>query len=101
MNLVCINHVNGIQTDILYIWTCSCFLIGYNYWIGLTDLIEGDFRWTYDQSKAEIKEWYPSYGSKGTGYNCVAAANHVNKLKPFDYTCSTTYRYICESNFCK
>ncbi|CAC5390767.1 unnamed protein product [Mytilus coruscus] len=76
-------------------------LKNYNYWIGLTDLKEGNFRWTYDQSKAEIKDWYPSYGSKGTCCNCVAVALHDNKLKPFDYICSTTsYRYICESNFC-
>ncbi|XP_071136729.1 C-type lectin domain family 10 member A-like [Mytilus edulis] len=76
-------------------------LKNYNYWIGLTDLKEGDYRWTYDQNKAEIKEWYPGYGSKGTGSNCVAAAYHDNKLKPFDSNCSSSsFRYICESNFC-
>ncbi|CAC5387122.1 unnamed protein product [Mytilus coruscus] len=75
-------------------------LKSYHYWIGLTDLKEGDFRWTYDQSKAKIKYWYPRYGSKGTGSNCVAAAYHDNKLKPLDANCaSTNYRYICESNF--
>lgn len=46
--------------------------IGNYYWIGMTDLKEGEFRWTYDQSKAIVKEWYPGYGAKGTGSNCVA-----------------------------
>lgn len=40
--------------------------IGNYYWIGMTDLKEGD------QSKAIVKEWYPGYGAKGTGSNCVA-----------------------------
>ncbi|XP_052087152.1 C-type lectin domain family 6 member A-like [Mytilus californianus] len=72
----------------------------YYYWIGLTDLKEGEFRWTYDQSKAVVKDWYPGYGSKGTTHNCVAVCKHDNKSKPFDYPCSSSHRYICESNFC-
>ncbi|CAC5390768.1 unnamed protein product [Mytilus coruscus] len=71
-----------------------------HYWIGLTDLKEGEFRWTYDQSKTEVKNWHPSYGNKGTNYNCVAISYHASKLHFFDYICSTKYRYICESNFC-
>ncbi|XP_071134772.1 perlucin-like protein [Mytilus edulis] len=71
-----------------------------HYWIGLTDLKEGEFRWTYDQSKAEVKNWHPSYGKIGTNNNCVAISYHANKLHFFDYTCSAEYRYICESNFC-
>ncbi|XP_052087153.1 C-type lectin domain family 10 member A-like [Mytilus californianus] len=72
----------------------------YNYWIGLTDLKEGEFRWTYDQSKTEVKNWHPGYGSKGTNNNCVATSYHASKLNFFDYSCSTEYQYICESNFC-
>jgi hypothetical protein len=29
-----------------------------HYWIGLTDLQEGKWRWSYDQSDATYKKWY-------------------------------------------
>ncbi|VDI83994.1 Hypothetical predicted protein [Mytilus galloprovincialis] len=41
------------------------------YWIGLIDLKEGEWRWTYDQMKAVFTAWCPGYGSKGTNSNCV------------------------------
>ncbi|CAC5386632.1 unnamed protein product [Mytilus coruscus] len=72
----------------------------YDNWIGLTDLKEGEFRWTYDQSKATVTDWYPGFGSKGTGLNCVAANCKTNKLKLFGYYCSSKMQCICESNFC-
>ncbi|CAC5388277.1 unnamed protein product [Mytilus coruscus] len=71
------------------------------YWIGMTDLKEGEFRWSYDQSIAVIKDWYPGFGSKGRNANCVALAANGGKLKPFDTACSEKRQYICESNFCK
>ncbi|XP_071137026.1 C-type lectin domain family 10 member A-like [Mytilus edulis] len=71
-----------------------------HYWIGLTDLKEGEFRWSYDQSKAVIKAWYPGYGKRGTNYNCVALAYDRGTLKPFDVACLDKKPYICESNFC-
>ncbi|XP_063406268.1 perlucin-like protein [Mytilus trossulus] len=72
-----------------------------HYWIGLTDLKEGDWRWTFDQSLATYKPWLSGYGAKGTAYNCVAYSHGSSGLRLwFDQTCSTNYNYICESNFC-
>ncbi|CAG2217895.1 unnamed protein product [Mytilus edulis] len=34
------------------------------YWIGLTDLKEGDWRWTFDQSNVTYKQWSNGNGSK-------------------------------------
>ncbi|VDI02559.1 Hypothetical predicted protein [Mytilus galloprovincialis] len=72
-----------------------------NYWIGLTDLKEGQFRWSYDQSLMTYKFWYPSsgWGSKGTGYDCVMYNNDATAYW-LDYYCTRKYYYICESNFC-
>ncbi|CAC5391407.1 unnamed protein product [Mytilus coruscus] len=71
------------------------------YWIGLTDLKEGQFRWSYDQSLMTYKNWYPSggWGSKGTSSNCVMYNNTANAYW-LDYICTSTQYYICESNFC-
>ncbi|XP_076079176.1 perlucin-like protein isoform X2 [Mytilus galloprovincialis] len=44
---------------------------GFYYWIGLIDLKEGEWRWTYDQMEAVFTAWCPGYGSKGTNSNCV------------------------------
>ncbi|CAG2185748.1 unnamed protein product [Mytilus edulis] len=33
-------------------------------WIGLTDLNEGEYRWTFDQTKATYLPWKRSYGKK-------------------------------------
>ncbi|VDI42315.1 speckle-type POZ protein, partial [Mytilus galloprovincialis] len=68
------------------------------YWIGLTDLNEGEFRWSFDQSKATFLPWVSGYGKKGNGYDCVAF-NSGSKAEWFDYKCNTTYYYICERNF--
>ncbi|CAC5406513.1 unnamed protein product [Mytilus coruscus] len=71
------------------------------YWIGLTDLKEGQFRWSYDQSLMTYKYWYPSggWGSKGQGYDCVILHND-SKANWLDYNCTLKHYYICESNFC-
>ncbi|XP_063404637.1 perlucin-like protein [Mytilus trossulus] len=71
---------------------------GYHYWIGLIDLKEGEWRWTYDQSKASFTTWYPGYGAKGTDSNCVML--HASRTDWFDYSCHYSAYYICESNFC-
>lgn len=70
------------------------------YWIGLTDLNEGEFRWNFDQTKATLLPWARGYGKNGNGYDCVAY-NHDKKAEWFDYICNTKYYYICESNFCE
>ncbi|VDI58100.1 Hypothetical predicted protein [Mytilus galloprovincialis] len=70
----------------------------YYYWIGLSDLIEGEWRWSIDQSLATFKAWQSGYGSKGHSSNCVAFKN--NKSKWIDTNCKIGYLYICERNFC-
>ncbi|OPL33859.1 c-type f lectin domain family 4 member, partial [Mytilus galloprovincialis] len=71
------------------------------YWIGLTDLKEGDWRWTFDQSRPTYKPWEIGYSAKGTSYNCVAYNYGSSNLRNwFDYHCWAKYYYICESNFC-
>ncbi|XP_052088127.1 perlucin-like protein isoform X13 [Mytilus californianus] len=68
------------------------------YWIGLVDLKEGEWRWTYDQSKAVYTIWYSGYGAKGTASNCVLL--HRSRTDWVDYNCLSSSQYICESNFC-
>ncbi|XP_063402257.1 perlucin-like protein [Mytilus trossulus] len=71
---------------------------GNHYWIGLIDLKEGEWRWTYDQSKASFTNWTSGYGAKGTDSNCVLLSG--SRTDWFDYICSYSTYYICESNFC-
>ncbi|XP_052088115.1 C-type lectin domain family 10 member A-like isoform X2 [Mytilus californianus] len=68
------------------------------YWIGLIDLKEGEWRWTYDQLKAGFTAWHPGYGSKGTASNCVLL--HGSRTDWYETDCHTKTNYICESNFC-
>ena len=68
------------------------------YWIGLTDLQEGKWRWSYDQSVAILKPWVSGYGNKGTSMNCVSYNGSDSRW--FDYLCHYPYYFICESNFC-
>ncbi|XP_076082301.1 lithostathine-1-beta-like [Mytilus galloprovincialis] len=70
------------------------------YWIGLTDLKEGDWRWTFDQSQATYKSWQSGTGARGTSNNC-AVYNYGGYFRLwFDQTCMAKYYSICESNFC-
>ncbi|VDI28989.1 Hypothetical predicted protein [Mytilus galloprovincialis] len=72
---------------------------GDHYWIGLSDLKEGEYRWSYDQTKATFFPWEDGWGAKGTDKNCVmfngGAARWV------DYTCERAFYYICEVDYCK
>ncbi|XP_071141677.1 perlucin-like protein [Mytilus edulis] len=68
------------------------------YWIGLTDLIEGEWRWSVDQSLATFKAWTSGHGSKGHSANCVSFSGNRNTW--FDTGCKIGYYYICERNFC-
>ncbi|CAC5383725.1 MRC [Mytilus coruscus] len=72
---------------------------GIVYWIGLTDLNEGEFRWNFDQSRANFLPWVNGYGNRGSSYNCVVM-NSGNKAEWFDTSCNSRSNYICESNFC-
>ncbi|CAC5400132.1 unnamed protein product [Mytilus coruscus] len=69
------------------------------FWIGLTDLYEGHFRWTFDQSKTTFTKWVSGYGSKGTSNNCVSY-NSSNKPEWYDTTCYSSRSFICETNYC-
>lgn len=71
------------------------------YWIGLTDLTEGTYRWDFDQSVAKYLDFHSAFGSRGTSYNCVLYNNigSVNR-QWLDYTCDTISSYICERNVC-
>lgn len=70
-----------------------------HYWIGLTDLKEGEYRWILDQTKATFLPWHSGYGSSGTKYNCVMF--HRQKAQWADYPCEHKWRYICERGHCK
>ncbi|CAG2217915.1 unnamed protein product [Mytilus edulis] len=69
-----------------------------HYWLGLTDLNEGEYRWTFDQTKATYIPWDSHYGKKGTTHNCVSFTSYSGTW--FDFYCNTKYYYICESNEC-
>ncbi|XP_052100907.1 perlucin-like protein [Mytilus californianus] len=69
-----------------------------HYWIGLTDLKEGEYRWIYDQTKATFLPWTRGYGASGTKYNCVMLQRKIAKW--IDYSCGYKWRYICESDHC-
>ncbi|VDH94726.1 Hypothetical predicted protein, partial [Mytilus galloprovincialis] len=67
------------------------------YWIGLTDLIEREWRWNVDQSLATFQSWFGGYGSMGHTSNCVSFNSFHSKW--FDTGCNTHNLYICERNF--
>ncbi|XP_071141678.1 perlucin-like protein [Mytilus edulis] len=67
-------------------------------WIGLSDLTEGEWRWSIDQSLATFKAWYSNYGSGGHSANCVSFISGGSTW--FDTSCKSKYYYICERNFC-
>ncbi|CAG2218500.1 CD206 [Mytilus edulis] len=69
-----------------------------HYWIGLTDLTEGQYRWIHDQTKATYLPWYSGYGALGTKHNCVMF--HRQLAQWADYLCEYKWRYICERNHC-
>ncbi|OPL32784.1 aggrecan x1 core isoform, partial [Mytilus galloprovincialis] len=66
------------------------------WWIGLTDLKEGDWRWTFDQSQVSYKQWTSGTGARGTTHNCAAYDTRSGFRHWFDAPCSYKYSYICE-----
>ncbi|CAG2218502.1 unnamed protein product [Mytilus edulis] len=69
-----------------------------HYWIGLSDLNEGEYRWSYDQTKAIFFPWEHGWGAKGTNNNCVAFRYGLAEW--VDFPCHRQYQYICEVDFC-
>ncbi|CAC5415955.1 MRC [Mytilus coruscus] len=81
------------------IWVYAKRPYNSTYWIGLTDLYEGHFRWTFDQSKTTFTKWVSGYGSKGTRSNCVSY-NSGKIPEWYDNSCYNSRRFICETNYC-
>ncbi|CAG2215276.1 unnamed protein product [Mytilus edulis] len=78
----------------------SIRLTGTQYWIGLSDLKEGEYRWSYDQTKATFFPWERNWGAAGTNNNCVMF-NTGQQGQWVDYPCGTILNYICEVDYCK
>ena len=88
------------MTSHSFFYYLECF-----YWLGITDVVNGDWRWIYDQTRPNYKFWasnypYPASHANSKNSNCAIMACN-NSGKWFDYPCSNTFPYICESNFCK
>ena len=74
------------------------------FWLGITDVVNGDWRWIYDQTAPNYKFWYPGLPASASharskNSNCGMMLNHSGG-RWHDYSCSTILPYICESNFC-
>ena len=87
---------------------CSHSLLYYlehDVWLGMTDVVNGDWRWIYDQAAPNYKLWYPGMPHSAShanskDRNCARMLSHHNG-KWYDCPCGHTLPYICESNFCK
>ena len=71
----------------------------------MTDVVNGNWRWIFDQTALTYKFWYPGHPyssstSNSKTYNCVYMAYNYSG-KWFDYHCGYAKPFICESNFCK
>ena len=86
--------------------TSSCFFyLGNYYWLGITDVVNGDWRWIYDQTAPIYKFWVPGLpipasNANSKNYNCAFMAYNYGG-KWYDHRCNYASPYICESNFCK
>ena len=81
------------------------YYLDFHFWLGITDVVNGDWRWIYDQTTPNYKFWYPGYPYSASrtdskNHNCGVMLYHKGG-KWHDYRCNTTLPYICESNFCK
>lgn len=79
-----------------------CFSTGINgghLWIGLSDLDEGQFRWSIDQELATNVNWVSWHKASDPGHNCVS----MYYIGPswLDWRCSSEFGYVCETDFCK
>ncbi|XP_052098835.1 perlucin-like protein [Mytilus californianus] len=74
-----------------------------NFWLGSTDVVNGDWRWIYDQTQLSYKNFassrpFPTSHSYSNSYNCIGT--HYSNGKWYDLPCQNHYLYVCESNFC-
>ncbi|CAC5361406.1 NCAN [Mytilus coruscus] len=75
-----------------------------NNWLESTDVVNGDWRWIYDQTQLSYKNFYsgrplPTSNSNSYTYNCIMM--HYSNGNWYDIPCNNSYPYVCESNFCK
>ena len=80
------------------------FILETYYWLGSTDVVNGDLRWIYDQTQLSYKNFYsgrpyPTSNSNSYTHNCIEI-KYSNGLWR-DFPCSNNVPYICESIFCK
>ena len=76
--------------------------INNNFWLGIIDVVNGDWRWIYDQTTPNYKFWlsghpHPASNAYSKNYNCGLM---LTSGKWYDHPCASTFYYICESNFC-
>ncbi|CAC5367504.1 MRC [Mytilus coruscus] len=70
------------------------------FWLGSTDVVNGDWRWIYDQTQLSYKNFNPGTSNKNSyTYNCIMM--YYSSGNWTDYSCNNGYPYVCESNFCK
>ncbi|XP_076082408.1 perlucin-like protein [Mytilus galloprovincialis] len=91
-------HLAKIDDEAENKWITDNRTVNNSYWMGLTDLKEGEYRWSYDQTLAKYKPWYSGWGSKGTANNCGLMYGGTNTW--LDYPCTKSYYYVCESHIC-
>lgn len=63
-------------------------------------MVEGEYRWIFDQTKATFLTWSNGYGKKGKGHECCGL-HAGSKPEWFDFSCNAKFNYLCESNFCE
>ncbi|VDI14474.1 Hypothetical predicted protein [Mytilus galloprovincialis] len=69
------------------------------YWIGLYDLVEGEFRWTNDQEVVSYKNFRSGKPDNAGGReDCVYLYYNTGQWE--DYPCKNNLKYICENVFC-
>ena len=73
--------------------------------MGITDVVNGDWRWIYDQTIPNYKFWYPgrpysASAAPSKTHNCVYMAYNKGG-KWVDFVCNYAVPYICENNLCK
>ncbi|CAC5361412.1 MRC [Mytilus coruscus] len=75
-----------------------------HYWLGITDVVNGDWRWIYDQTQLSYKNFIsgrplPTSNSNSANYNCIIMYYGNGGWR--DHPCNSGFPYVCESNFCK
>ncbi|CAG2253236.1 CD206 [Mytilus edulis] len=75
-----------------------------HFWLGSTDVVNGDWRWIYDQTQLSYKNFvsgrpYPTSNSYSYTFNCLTM--FYSNGHWYELPCNSKYPYACESNFCK